>query len=168
MTEISFLINKLFSNINLKKSLIVKEFDVFIARLELEVWLVAFVPLVYSSPDTSRLSDLDWFHLEYRVNIEKVFGEGALPYHKYPKQKFTIPEAFPIVELFTIERTQDGIKYVNPNIPDFEVFLLNDPRRINDRVQYPKTLNLVRAVLTHRFTCTLLNKKIRENNIVYL
>lgn len=152
----------------LKKSLIVKEFDLFIARLTLDVWLIAFVPLAYSSPPFATLKNLDWFHLEYRVNIEKIFGESALPYHTYKKQELQIPADFPVIEFFTVERNNQGIKYTNPKAPNFEIFLFNDPRRVNDKVQYPKTINLVKAVLTHRFSCTQLNKKIEENNVIIL
>jgi hypothetical protein len=161
-------INALFNNIILKKSLIVKDFDVFLAKTTLNVWLVAFVPLLLNSPETAQLKDLNWFHVEYRVHIEKIFGASSgIKYHTFPVQKLNIPDGFPLIDFQTVERNQDGIKYKNINFPNFEIFLFNDPKN-NANIQHPKFINLVRAVLTNWFSCTVLNKSITSSNIVVL
>jgi hypothetical protein len=161
-------VNALFNNIILKKSLIVKDFDVFLAKTTLNVWLVAFVPLLLNSPETAQLKDLNWFHVEYRVHIEKIFGvSSGIKYHKFPVQKLNIPDGFPLIDFQTVERNKDGIKYKNINFPNFEIFLFNDPKN-NAKIQRPIFINLAGAVLTHWFSCTVLNKSITSSNIVVL
>jgi len=161
-------INALFNNITLKKCLILKEFDIFVARMHLNAWLIAFVPLAFNNPEKAFLKDLNWFHLEHRIHIQKIFGEKSIPYHTFPVQQLHIPDGFPLIDFHTVERTSDGIKYKNPQFPDFEIFLFNDTRRKADKVQYPRSVNLVKAVLTLWFSCTQLNKTISSSNIVVL
>ena len=161
-------VNSLFSNIVLIRTLIHKDFDIYLAKFNLGVWLVAFVPLVYASPEKAVLSSLRWHHLEYRTGIEKIFGKNV-NYSNYKTQTLKIPDGFPMIEFSAVERTENGTRYFanDPRLSSFEVFLLNDKKRVGEIYQYPSRINFIRAVLTNQFTCTVLNKNV-ESNIVFL
>jgi hypothetical protein len=158
--------NSLFSNIVLVKSLIYKEFNIYLAKFNLGIWLVVFVPLVTSSPEKTYINSLKWVHLEYRTNIENIFGKNV-DYSLYKPQTLRIPDDFPIIEFVAIERSNLGTKYIakDTRISNFEVLLINDKKRVGEIYQYPAKINFIRAVLTNHFTCTVLNN---NDNIVYL